>query len=255
MKFLETSPNLNRNTKNLTPTDIKFSKHVRKLSEDVISQIKSEINEYYFIKGWGLKIVARNVLGVTYTNCRSLFKILNLEYRKGYAVCNDFLKSFRKEKAIQENSLNEGFNSSIVKRYAKATTRGVQGFYYNKSTNSYVWLRSTWEFIYAKFLNKIGVNWKTEQTYYNLSDDTKYSPDFYIYNSNWNLEKIVEIKGYYDNHAYKCDLLKSDNLIDSSIEILLVRDINLYLEENLTYNKELITWKMIRKSKESLLEV
>jgi len=88
-----------------------------------------------------------------------------------------------------------------------------------------------------------------------LSDGTKYCPDFYIYSSDWKLEKIVEIKGYYDNHAYKCDLLKSDNLIDSSIQILLVRDINLYLEENLTYGKELITWKMIRKSKESLLEV
>jgi hypothetical protein len=259
MNFTETSPNLQRNSEILTPKNkdnrVWFTKHFKTLTESEKELLKNEIQEFYFIKGWGLKIVARNVLGISYSNCRSIFGFLGLEFNKGYNVCNDFLRNFRKEKADVENKTNVGFNNAAIQRFAKTTSRGVQGYYYNKSTSSYVWLRSTYEYIYAKFLNKIGVNWKTEQKYYILSDGSKYSPDFYVYDENWVLEKIIEIKGYYDCRAYKVDLLREEFFKESNIDVILIRDIDLYLENNLTYGKELETWKTIRKSKEFLLKV
>jgi len=256
MKFTETSPHLEQNTKLLMVEKghHKFSNHVRNLSDDIKIHLKSQIQEYYFERGWGLKLVARNVLGISYTNCRTLFRLLELTFNKGYNVCNDTLRAFRKQKAIEENKEETGFRHPDLLRYSKTTHRGVQGYYFNTSTQSYVWLRSTWEFIYAKFLNKAGIKWKIEQRYFRLSDGTKYSPDFYIYNDTWELQKIVEIKGYFDKRAYKVELLREEFYKDSKIDIILIRDIKLYLENDLTYEKELKTWKTIRKSKEFILQ-
>jgi len=251
MNFTETSQYLEYNTSLLfTPNRKGFKKLLLSLSNDEKEHIKTEISNHYFKLGWGIKIIARNVLGISYTKCRIAFDVFGLEFNKGYDICNDFLRKFRKNKSIIENASSIGFNDPSIDRYAKSMSRGVQGYYYNNSTDSYVWLRSTWEFIYAKFLNKLGVNWKTEQKYFQLSDGTRYSPDFYVYDSNWSLEKIVEIKGYFDNRAYKVDLLREEFYKESNIDIVMIRDITLYLESGLTYGKELETWKILRKSKE-----
>lgn len=251
MIFTEQSPNLEFNKKLLESEKVyEFKSNLNTLSIENIEHLKKEITEYYFNLGWGLKIIARNVLGITYSNCRTIFSFLGLEFKKGRSITTDFVANFRKDKAKSESDNKIGFRSDSLKRFNQTTSRGVQGYYFNKSTNSYVWLRSTYEYIYAKFLNKIGANWKTEQTYYYLSDGTKYSPDFYLYDKDWNLEKIIEIKGYFDCRAYKVNLLKEEFYKDSNISIILVKDIQLYIEENNTYPKELKTWKLIRKSKE-----
>lgn len=253
MKFTETSPNLEYNASVLIAND-QFAKNLKALTEDQKTYFINEIKKYYNEYEWGLKIIARNVLGISYTNCRSIFKFLNIEHKKGRSVTSDFCNKFKKEKAIHETLHKTGFSNPELKRFSVTTSRGVQGYYFNKSTNSYVWLRSTYEYIYAKFLNKIGVNWKTEQKYYILSDKTKYSPDFYIYDENWNLQKIVEIKGYFDCRAYKTALLKEEYYKDSNIDVILIQNIKLYLEENSKYDKELQTWKTLRKSKESVYQ-
>ena len=68
------------------------------------------------------------------------------------------------------------------------------------------------------------------------------------------MEKIVEIKGFWDNRAYKPALLKEEYFKDSCVDIILISDIKLYIESNLNYGMELETWKQIRKSKEQKLK-
>lgn len=253
-RFSETSPNLEQFTALFSDVKIPMRKYVIGLRPEQQTKIKDEIQEYYFNRGFGLKLIARNVLGTTYTNVRTIFSALGLEFRKGSNVKTKNLSNIRREKALFESQNGVGFGDPKIKYYATKTARGVQGYYYNESTNEYVWLRSTWEYIYAKFLNKIGANWKTEQHYFVLSDNTRYCPDFYIYDDNWELESIIEVKGYFDCRAYKCELLKQDHFSESNISIILITDIKKYIENTTDYYKELETWKLLRKSKEFLLD-
>lgn len=254
MKFEQTSANLIRNKNILHHVGARsFPKKLNSLSDEELDMIKQEIDLYYFTYEWGLKLLARNVFDISYTKCRSLFDFLGIAYRKGMNVSTKGLSEFRKAKAEHENRHGIGFNDLKLNRFSNTTQRGVQGYYFNRSTSSYVWLRSTYEYIYSKFLNKIGVNWKVEQEVYKLSDGTSYRPDFYIYDEQWNLTKIVEIKGFWDNRAYKVDLLKEEFFSKSDIGVVIISDINSYIESHLTYHKELKTWKIIRKSKEQNL--
>lgn len=254
MKFEELSEHLEFNRKILFSEEkFGFKKNLRLLDEDKKNHLRRELNEYYLNRGWGLKLVARNVLGVSYTNCRTTFNELGIEFIKGYDKCTTFMKEFRKQKALKESEGKTGWASLSLPRQSENTRRGVQGYYFNKSKNKYVWLRSSWEYIYAKFLDKINANWDVEVDVYKLSDNTSYRPDFYIYDENWNLKKIVEIKGYFDCRAYKIDLLRSEYFNNSPVELILILDIKKYILEGSNIGKEWKTWKLIKKSKDSLL--
>lgn len=253
MKFEETSQKLEQYRKLFEyGTGRGFSKHLKTLGIEDIAAIKSDIQVYYFDKEWGLKLLARNVFGISYTCCRTLFVYLGIEFRTGTDVVTKTLKIFRKEKADFENESNIGFNNDSLKRYNRKTSRGINGYYYNKSTNAYVWLRSSYEYIYAKFLNRIGVNWKSEETWYKLSDGSSYMPDFFIYDADWKLKQIIEIKGYFDCRAYKPAMLKEEYFGKSEIEVILIQDIEKYIETNSNKHKESKEWKLLRKLKESL---
>lgn len=64
--------------------------------------------------------------------------------------------------------------------------RGYSGFYKN------VFLRSSYEYAFAKYLDHFKINWKYEEKCYHISDK-KYTPDFFIYSED-KLVKIVEVK-------------------------------------------------------------
>lgn len=251
MQFEEQSPHLEKNRILLdyNANELRsVSRQLNTLSVDDIAHLKNEINEYYFKRGWGLKILARNVLGVTYTICRSICVHLNIEFRKGFDVSTDATREFRRAKAKDETTNKTGWASQTIERKTDKPTRGIQGYYFNVSINDYVWLRSSWEYVFAKFLNRIGANWKTEVSTFNLSNGCSYRPDFFIYDSEWNLKKIIEVKGYWDDKAYKLELLMNDS--SSDVEFVLVRDIQQYVSSDTTLKKEIATWKEIRKSKE-----
>ena len=252
MKFEQTSEFLEYNTL-LFQRKSTISNCIKTFTQEEVEHVKREIEKYYFTNGWGLKILARNVFGVSYSKCRSIFHSLDIEFRKGLDVVTDSLKQFRKDKALHEGANKTGWSADSVKRFAEKTNRGVQGYYWNKSTNSYYWLRSTYEYIYAKFLNRICVNWKTETKSYTLSDGSVYHPDFFIFDDDWNLTKIVEIKGYWDARAYKVDLLREEHFKDSTVDVIIITNIKAYIDQHLTYSEELDTWKQIRKSKEQKL--
>lgn len=64
---------------------------------------------------------------------------------------------------------------------------GYCGFYKGN------FLRSSYEYVYCRILEKENITYKVEEKSYNLTSG-RYTPDFHIYNENNKLVKIVEIK-------------------------------------------------------------
>lgn len=65
--------------------------------------------------------------------------------------------------------------------------RGYSGFYKG------YYLRSSYEYAYAKYLDYYNIPWKYETEVFDLGFKL-YKPDFFLYDENQNLAKIVEIK-------------------------------------------------------------
>ena len=61
-----------------------------------------------------------------------------------------------------------------------------------------IMMRSSWEIIYAKYLDKLKIKWLYESTIFDLGNTT-YTPDFYLPERN----RYIEIKGYWREDAKK----------------------------------------------------
>jgi hypothetical protein len=194
--------------------------------------------------GFGLKRIASE-LNFSYTKTRNLFEYLEIDIRKGQNVVTDEVRRFRKEKAIHEAKTKTGWCSveAQAKIKNKHTSRGVQGYYLSKSKNDYVWLRSTYEYIFAKWLDKQNIKWDIEKTTYKIGKII-YRPDFFIY-ENDKLKKIIEIKGYWRDKEYKAKLLNEK----LDVDVITIYDIVPYISKDSSYGKELKEWKKIRKLK------
>ena len=55
-----------------------------------------------------------------------------------------------------------------------------------------VWMKSSWEVKYAKYLDSKNIKWEYEPRFFNLKELGNYFPDFYLPSYN----KYIEIKGY-----------------------------------------------------------
>lgn len=105
------------------------------------------------------------------------------------------------------------------------SVRGYSGWYKG------VYLRSSLEFAYAYYLDKIGVKWIYEKQLYHIGTFT-YKPDFFLYDDRGNLFKIVEVKGEgnFKRGVEKVQIFMSEN--DIPIEILTYAEIRrLYQNE------------------------
>lgn len=203
------------------------------------------LNSVYVEQGYGFKsIINKFNIKTTYTKLRNIIKFLNIKIHSNVEA-NDCLRKQRSEisKSNYKNKLGwfkEGVQEKIKNH---KTARGIQGYYWNSYKNKYVWLRSSWEFIYAKWLNNNNINWDVEVCKYKLNDGTLYRPDFFIFDENNNIKYIVEIKGYWKNHAYKTNLLHDT----FNIKTILIEDMTPYLES--TMLNEIKLWKNLRKLK------
>ena len=80
----------------------------------------------------------------------------------------------------------------------KGTRMGRNNPMFNKVTTSKremyknIYMRSSWEIKYAKYLDKNNMVWQYESKTFDLGDTT-YTPDFYLSE----LDKYIEIKGYW----------------------------------------------------------
>jgi len=59
-----------------------------------------------------------------------------------------------------------------------------------------IWMRSSYELVYAKYLDSKNIKWKYESKTFDLGNMT-YTPDFYLPKQ----DKYIEIKGYWRNDA------------------------------------------------------
>ena len=222
---------------------IKKRSEIPKPSIEAIEYFKNK----YFIEEYGLKMMAR-MLDLSYSKIRLLFGFLNLEFRTGTNVITKKLKEFRSERVKGDKNPFCDWPSKCDGVKYKNNSRGIQGYWKSKN-NGYIWLRSSWEYIYAKWLDKNNINWKFESKQYKLSDGTSYRPDFFILDENNNLEYIVEIKGYFKNRGYKPLLLEKEY----QIKTIIIDSINDYCKT--TYKEELNKWKQEKLSKNELNEL
>lgn len=157
----------------------KFVKE-NKLESSARDYLKEEYNS-----GFGLKVLARS-LGLTYSKIRTLFKHCDIEIRRGHNVITEKLREFRSQRV--KGKKNPFYAWTDNKKYSHlGRVRGKQGYYNG------VWLRSSWEFTYAKYLDKKNIKWKYEEQLFKFKDNTTYKPDFFIY-KNGQLDRIVEVK-------------------------------------------------------------
>ena len=116
--------------------------------------------------------------------------------------------------------------------------RGYSGFY--KSN----YLRSSYEYVYCKILEKLKLDYKYEEKLYNLKNFS-FLPDFHIYKDNVLLE-IVEIKSDYKKEVdlvkIKVNELKS--LVKVPVKIYRFTDLKKQCESlNLDINVLITNWK------------
>ena len=196
---------------------------------------KEYLNSLYQ-SGYGIKILARE-LGLSYSRFRTLFvDYLGLTLREGRNVVTTKLREFRSERISKER--NPWFDWCANKpTMQKGCSRGIQG-YYTKRSGQKVWLRSTFEYIYAKWLDRNLINWKIEEKQYTLSNGETYRPDFFIYENDV-LQKIVEIKGYFKNRRYKAEMFQTE----FNTPLVIIDDIMEYCEN---YEQEKKEWKQIK---------
>jgi len=78
--------------------------------------------------------------------------------------------------------------------YGKPPAKGAgsgKGSYYDSCLQGKIWLRSTYELAYAKYLDEHKILWMYEMETFDLGDTT-YTPDFFLPQ----FEKFIEIKGW-----------------------------------------------------------
>jgi len=224
---------------------VKQKRYLRKIKvqENPLNKECLEYLNSIYNEGYGLKIIAR-WLGISYTQNRTLFmKYLKIKTRKGQNISTNITRKFRSERVKGNKSPWYNWPEKMP-FLTKNTNTGIQGYYLRKS-GKYVWLRSTWEYIYAKWLDSKNIPWEYEAKTYKLSNGETYRPDFKILEND---TFLVEIKGSrFKNRLYKIDLFKKQY---KHINIIVITDISKY--SKIGYYKELKKWKKLRLSKEEL---
>lgn len=222
--------------------NFKFTNKI--LEDNRYKDLKELLDEVYIKQGYGIKYLIKHYnLNITYTSLRNLLIFLPDIELHSDRIATEGLKKQRRENSKRQYKEKKGFFTPGVQESIKhkSDARGVQGYYWNESKQKYVWLRSSWEYSYARWLNKQHINWDVEVKGFRLSDGHLYRPDFFIFDENDNLLKIIEIKGYWKRDEYKPKLLNEEL---KEIDIIIIDDIRPYQEKN-----DLRTWKNIRKLK------
>lgn len=216
----------------------------QKFAKEKTAKLQQESKNYLekmYNDGYGLKVLGRE-LEISYSSMRTLLNWLNIEIRKGTNVITEPLKKFRKERISNGNNHWCNWNQNEKYKYTFGRERTTQG-YFIKKDNTKVWLRSSWEYIFAKWLEKQNINWDIEYKVYKLSNGENYTPDFFIF-ENGIIKQIIEIKGFWKNRIHKIELLKK-SLKD--IECILIENIKMFSEN---YNKDIKEWKQMQQEQQ-----
>lgn len=234
-------------------TDNKFVNDKGKITnkKDKYAKIKEDtryLDLYNFLKyeyidkEQGIKyLIKYKNLNVSYSIFRTLIIKSGLSLHPANVITNH-LRNIRSINANKQLAERSGFFSHEVQKHTHNKIRGLQGYYYNSTLNKYVWLRSTWEYIYAKWLNAHNIKWDVECKTFVLSKES-YRPDFFIFDDENNLVSIVEVKGFWKNRLHKYYELQE---LHPELNLSLITDITSYTEN---YKKDKNVWKSLRKLK------
>lgn len=216
----------------------KIKKDLRYTTTKEWLQKKYVIEEYS--RNW---LVKEYDLPISLSVFRKIIVFFDIQRRTLSDVTSRAKKS-RSEKAQREYKNKTGWwKESVIRQNEKHTGRGIQGYYFNKSKQKYVWLRSLYEYIYAKWLDRNKLIWDVECRRYDVQDSI-YKPDFFIFEKT-KLVKIVEIKGYWDSGQWKVEEL--DKLLKIDVVIITKEEIKHYTIYN--EHKEKNEWKQNRLKK------
>ena len=260
---MDTDLSLFENAKNLIKqvyfTEIKNRRINRFGKEEILykkidnQNLKDELKQIlkkYYEDGYGYKLLVKkiNLEGFTYTRCRKILKDLGINVRKGNNVITEHLRIVRRENAKVAGTFK---NWPVLKpELIKNNKRFIGGYYYNKSKSKYVYLRSSWEYAYAKWLDDTQQIWDIELKQFKINNDLLYLPDFFIYDGD-KIKKIVEIKSsfYYTSaeRMKKYYVFKELYSKDFQIELINKLEDILKLGNYSSKNQLARCWKKIRK--------
>ena len=202
--------------------------------------IENEILKGY-AEGRGMKFLAKE-FGWNYSKIRRLIHNSDIRVRKNNEI-TDHLRMIR-SKNQKERVRIYGTPKS------KKSQLGINGYYWNESKNKWVFLRSCYEYVYAKWLDRQKKHWDVE-VYQLKINGNWYRPDFFLY-ENGVLVSIIEVKSKYIE-SIQNKKFKEINEFDG-IPVEKIYSIDPFLIKDSSYTKELRRWKKISKSNKSLKE-
>lgn len=211
-------------------------------------KLTKNLEHLYHQRGMGFKLLSKELGNVSYTRLRTIFDVLGIEKRTGTSCVTDSLKKLRSERAKKSNPWTDWTSKNIDRD--KKNKHHLCGWYFNKSKNKYVWLRSSWEYGYANWLDSRNVVWDVEVRSYLLSDGRYYRPDFFIF-INDRLDSVIEIKSKWANGSMdRIDKFEKFKLEYSDINSKLITE-ELFSLIGKTSFEVLDEWKMIRNLEKS----
>jgi hypothetical protein len=180
--------------------------------------------------GYGLKTIAAEV-GLTYTVIRTVFNLFKIPMRKGMNVVTSKLQEIRSLNALTDDNPWVDWSRRRPDMHTglhKAT--GLAGWYLDRK-GRIIHLRSTFEYVIARYLDHKEYNWDNETISFSTPLG-RYMPDFILFDASGNASIILEVKGTFMNEKY---IAKSEWFKDfakrylKSIRFVIIRDMEPYM--------------------------
>jgi len=115
-------------------------------------------------------------------------------------------------------------NSTASLARSRVSCNNVPGCPYN-GKQGYIEMRSSWEMLYAVYLDCKGVDWKYESKAFTLKLEDRtfsYTPDFYLPAT----DEYVEVKGYFSKHNKRRMKLFASQYPDVKLSMVFSSEIN-----------------------------
>lgn len=207
--------------------------------------LQRNLSFLYFEKGIGYKLLSSSFGNISYTQLRTLFSKLGIKGRQGYNCVTESLRKIRSEHAKTNNPWKDWTGKLHTSQMHSNSKRYLGGWYFNEAKQKNVWLRSSWEYAYARYLDDCKLDWDCEVRSYLLSDGSYYRPDFFIYKSDC-LAEIVEVKSTWSNGSL--ERVEKFNTFKKEYPQINSKIIGqeLFLLIGKTQSQVLLEWKKIR---------
>jgi hypothetical protein len=208
-----------------------------------VPKLIENLQHLYHDCGIGFKLLSSELGNVSYTRLRTIFQALGIEKRNGTSCVTDGLKQLRSERARKNNPWTDWTTKYPDKD--KVNKHHLGGWYLNRSKSKYVWLRSSWEYGYATWLNSQKIIWDVEIRSYLLTDGRYYRPDFFLFVNDC-LDYVVEIKSKWSNGSLeRIDKFEQFRQEYPTIKAVLVTD-ELFEIIGKKQSEVLEEWKKVR---------